>query len=56
MVYRPWSLEGQRIEQRNLASPVPSMDVGLAWRMNKKLGSTARAFADFLSLSISRGA
>jgi hypothetical protein len=32
------------------------MDVGLAWRMNKKLGLTARAFADFLSLSISRGA
>jgi DNA-binding transcriptional LysR family regulator len=56
MVYRPWSLEGLRIEQRNLASPVPSMDVGLAWRMNKKLGLTARAFADFLSLSISRGA
>ncbi len=56
MVYRPWSLEGLRIEQRNLASPVPSMDVGLAWRMNKKLGSTARAFADFLSLSVSRGA
>ncbi len=56
MVYRPWSLEGQRIEQRNLASPVPSMDVGLAWRMGKKLGSTARAFADFLSLSVSRGA
>jgi DNA-binding transcriptional LysR family regulator len=54
MVYRPWSLEGQRIEQRNLASPVPSMDVGLAWRMDKKLGSTARA--DFLSLSVGRGA
>lgn len=56
MVYRPWSLEGQRIEQRNLASPVPTMDVGLAWRMDKKLGSAARAFADFLSLAVSGGA
>jgi DNA-binding transcriptional LysR family regulator len=55
MVYRPWSLEGQRIEQRNLASLVPTMDVGLAWRRKKKLGSAARAFADFLSLSVSGG-
>ncbi|MEZ5796316.1 MAG: LysR family transcriptional regulator [Paracoccaceae bacterium] len=31
MVYRPWSLEGQRIEQRSLVDPVPSMDVGLTW-------------------------
>jgi hypothetical protein len=29
MVYRPWSLEGQRIEQRNLLTPIPTMDVGL---------------------------
>ncbi len=55
MVYRPWSLEGQRIEQRNLATPVPTMDVGLAWRRGKKLGSAARAFADFLSLAVNRG-
>jgi DNA-binding transcriptional LysR family regulator len=56
MVYRPWSLEGLRIEQRNLATPVPSMDVGLAWRADKKLGSAERAFADFLSLAVSGGA
>ena len=56
MVYRPWSLEGQRIEQRNLATAVPTMDVGLAWRRSEKLGSAARAFADFLSLSVSGGA
>ena len=56
MVYRPWSLEGQRIEQRNLATPVPTMDVGLAWRKGRKLGSAARAFADFLSLAVSGGA
>ncbi|MFF7709228.1 LysR substrate-binding domain-containing protein [Pseudomonas sp. NPDC007930] len=31
LVYRPWSLEGQRIVRRQLADPVPSMDVGLAW-------------------------
>ena len=56
MVYRPWSLEGQRIEQRNLVSPVPTMDVGLAWPKRKKLDPPARAFADFLSLAVSGGA
>ena len=56
MVYRPWSLEGQRIEQRNLATAVPTMDVGLAWRRSGKLEFAARAFADFLSLSVSGGA
>lgn len=29
MVYRPWSLEGQRIEQRLLRETVLSMNVGL---------------------------
>ena len=28
MVYRPWSLEGQRIELRNVAAEIPTMDVG----------------------------
>jgi DNA-binding transcriptional LysR family regulator len=56
MVYRRWSLEGQRIEQRNLATSVPTMDVGLAWRNGRKLGAAARAFADFLSLSVNGSA
>ena len=46
MVYRPWSLEGQRIEQRNLLTPIPTMDVGLAWNKSEKLGRAARAFAE----------
>ncbi|MCL4155684.1 UNVERIFIED_CONTAM: hypothetical protein GTU68_037805 [Idotea baltica] len=32
MVYRPWSLEGKRIETRVPSKPIPPMDVGLAWR------------------------
>ena len=55
MVYRPWSLEGQRIEQRNLATPVPTMDVGLAWRKAQKFAPPTRAFVDFLNLSASGG-
>ena len=55
MVYRPWSLEGLRIEKRNLVSAIPSMDVGLAWLKASKLGAAARAFADFLGQSVSGG-
>ena len=47
MVYRPWSLEGQRIEQRNLATPIPTMDVGLAWRKAEKLGRAAAGLRRF---------
>jgi DNA-binding transcriptional LysR family regulator len=32
ITYRPWSLEGQRIETRTIADEVPTMDVGLAWK------------------------
>lgn len=51
MVYRPWSLEGQRIETRNLADPVPTMDVGLAWKHGASLTAAAQAFYEYLSLT-----
>lgn len=35
MVYRPWSLEGKRIATVLPSSPVPTMDVGLAWRRRR---------------------
>ena len=50
MVYRPWSLEGQRIEQRPLAETVPSMDVGLSWSRTRPLAPPAQVFRAFLGL------
>lgn len=35
MVYRPWSLEGQRIELRSIEDAVPPMDIGVAWRTKR---------------------
>lgn len=32
MVYRPWSLEGKRIETVAMKDPIPPMSVGLAWK------------------------
>ena len=55
MVYRPWSLEGQRIETRTLDDPVPSMDVGMAWRREADASPAVHAFRDFLALSFNGG-
>ncbi len=48
LVYRPWSLEGQRVEAVPLASPIPTMDVGLAWAVNVDLAPPAQAFRSFM--------
>jgi DNA-binding transcriptional LysR family regulator len=53
MVYRPWSLEGQRIETRTLADAVPSMDVGMAWRRDAEQSPAAQAFRDFFGRAFS---
>jgi DNA-binding transcriptional LysR family regulator len=55
MVYRPWSLEGQRIEQRTTVEPVPSMDVGLTWSRDRPLSAPAQVFRSFLSLTLGAG-
>jgi DNA-binding transcriptional LysR family regulator len=52
MVYRPWSLEGQRIEVKSLVDGVPTMDVGVAWRQGTNLTPSAAALRDHLHLSL----
>ncbi|MEH6526823.1 MAG: LysR family transcriptional regulator [Sneathiella sp.] len=53
MVYRPWSLDGQRIETVNLSEDIPTMDVGLAWNPENTMTPMTKAFMDFMSLSFS---
>ena len=55
MVYRPWSLEGQRIETRVLVDPIPTMDVGLAWDPSRPMAAPTRALHDFLCLDSAGG-
>ena len=55
MVYRPWSLEGQRIELRSVAETIPSMDVGLAWRKTRNLPPPAAVFRAFMSVALGGG-
>ncbi len=55
MVYRPWSLEGQRIELRNVVADIPSMDIGVAWNRSIPQSPATRTFSEFLSLSFGGG-
>ncbi len=52
MVYRPWSLEGRRVEIRELAEKVPTMDVGLAWSNTVLHTEAAKSFMDFMHLAM----
>jgi len=51
MVYRAWSLEGQRIELRNIAADIPTMDVGLAWNRKRVQSDATKTLHEFFSLS-----
>jgi DNA-binding transcriptional LysR family regulator len=49
VIYRPWSLEGHRIDVKVLDDDVHTMDVGLAWKSKSRLSAAARAFCEFVS-------
>lgn len=44
LVYRPWSLEGDRIEIRDVSGDLPAVQVGLAWRRGAPLSAIGRDF------------
>jgi len=47
MVYRPWSLEGKRIETIKPVESVPSMNVGLAWRADSSMSPAMSAVRQY---------
>lgn len=47
MVYRPWSLEGRRILTVQPKTPIPTMDVGLAWGRHRELSPAAETFVGY---------
>ena len=44
LVYRPWSLEGDRIESRDISGSLPAVQVGMVWRRGSGLSAQARNF------------
>lgn len=47
ILYRPWSLEGRKIEARPITDVIPPMELGLIWRAGE-LSAVASAFQQFL--------
>ena len=47
MVYRPWSLEGKRVETVVLEHAVPDMRIGLAWRRGAPFTAPMSALYDY---------
>jgi len=45
LTYRPWSLEGDRIEARDLAEDLPRVEVAVIWRRGSPLSPVAAQFA-----------
>jgi len=48
MIYRPWSLEGKKIEARPILDVVPDLEVGLIWNPDAMLNTPANSFKQFL--------
>lgn len=44
LVYRPWSLEGDRIESRDISGALPVVQIGMVWRRGSTLSQNARDF------------
>ncbi len=55
MVYRPWSLEGDRIEAHDIVDDVPTMDIGLVWNKGKKPGRAVNSFIEFCLMEFTSG-
>lgn len=53
LTYRPWSLDGDKVEARMIAEPLPPVEVAIAWRRGFPLSPTATSF---ISTSTTRNA
>jgi DNA-binding transcriptional LysR family regulator len=54
-MYRPWSLEGDRIEVREVAANIPTMNIGIAWSRAKNLNPATRTFVEFCRIECESG-
>lgn len=55
VIYRPWTLDGRRVEKIDLAETIPTMDVGIAWSAAGTLSPAARLLRTAFNKSISGG-
>ncbi len=55
MMYRPWSLEGDRIEVREVAADIPTMNTGVVWPRATPLSAGASTFLRFCQYDYDTG-
>jgi DNA-binding transcriptional LysR family regulator len=46
LTYRPWSLDGDKVEARIIAEPLPPVEVAVAWRRGFPLSPTVAGFVN----------
>ncbi len=51
LVYRPWSLDGGRVERRALTPAPPPMEIGIIWRPDHALSDVEERFMEVFSES-----
>lgn len=56
LVFRPWTLEGRRIEARPITDVVPPMEIGIIRKPGRQRAAAAEAFERFLTLACAAGA
>lgn len=52
VIYRPWSLEGSRVEVRDIEAKIPTMDVGIAWRKGRTFTQAERLLREHLNAAV----
>jgi DNA-binding transcriptional LysR family regulator len=46
LLYRPWSLDGDRIVAKRTREPLPTVDIGLVWRRLTRQNEAVAAFME----------
>jgi DNA-binding transcriptional LysR family regulator len=52
MMYRPWSLEGDSVEAREIAEQLPTLDTGFLWTGDEAANPAALAFQRFCQIEV----
>jgi len=52
IAYRPWSLQGERIEARRIHYPIPTMDIVMVWNRARGLSEQGKLLKGFLESAL----
>jgi DNA-binding transcriptional LysR family regulator len=53
LLFRPWSLDGGRLQSRPVTEMIPSMNVGLVWNRDREIRPALKSFIDFFKQEFS---